>query len=161
MLYVSIPRYNSGGPANKVLYHSKREVALNASVASKRRLQLCVTYSTFLFRQLLFQVSKSLFENFPVRPLICFPLDHDRLIPAPLVIDEFSVFGFAGIKLSDFVALVIWCDVKGRCSFLATDDKGSLDNRVILASVDRSAAKDVLAGTFETGEKSACRKMED
>ena len=160
MLYVSIPRYDSGDLANKVLYHSKREVALNASVALKRRLQLCVIYH-FSFPQLSIQVNKSLLENFPVRPLICFPLDHDRLIPAPLVIDKFSVFGFAGIKLSEFVALVIWCDVKGRYSFLATDDKGSLDNRVILDAVDRGAAKDVLAGTFETGKESACRKIED
>lgn len=56
----------------------------------------------------------SLLEYFSVRPLICLPLNLDRLVPAPLVIYEFLVFGFAGIKLGELVALVIGCDVKCR-----------------------------------------------
>lgn len=79
----------------------------------------------------------------------------DRLVPAPLVIDEFLVLRFAGIKLGELIALVVGCNVKGRLRFLATDDKGTLDNGVIFDAVNRGAAKDVLAGTLEAGEKSA------
>ena len=53
-------------------------------------------------------------EHFPVRPLVRLPLNLNWLIPAPLVIDEFLVFCFTGIKLGELVALVIRCDVKGR-----------------------------------------------
>ncbi len=98
---------------------------------------------------------QGLFEYFPVCPLVRFPLNLDRLVPAPLVIDEFLVLRFAGIKLGELIALVVGCNVKGRLRFLATDDKGTLDNGVIFDAVNRGAAKDVLAGTLEAGEKSA------
>lgn len=101
---------------------------------------------------------KNLFKYFSVRPLIFLPLTLDRLIPAPLIIDKFPIFGFAGIKLGKFVALVVGCDVKGRQSLLATDDEGTLNNGIIFDAVNRGAAKDVLAGPFEAGEKSTYRR---
>ena len=55
-----------------------------------------------------------LLEHFPVRPLVRLSFDLDRLIPAPLVVDEVLVFCFTGIKFGELVALVIRCDVKGR-----------------------------------------------
>ena len=58
--------------------------------------------------------NESLLKYFSVRPLVRLALNRDRLVPAPLVIDEFFVFGFARIKLSEFVALVVGCDIKSR-----------------------------------------------
>ena len=58
--------------------------------------------------------SNGLLEYFPVSPLVFLPLNLNGLIPAPLVVDEFLVFGFAGIKLGEFVAFIIGRDIKGR-----------------------------------------------
>ena len=103
-------------------------------------------------------MNKGLLKDFTVRPLICLPLNLDRLIPAPLVIDKFSVFGLIEIKLVELIALVVGRDIKGRKGILPTDDKGTLNDRVIFNAVDRGAAKDVFPRTFEAGEESTWRE---
>ena len=111
-----MPRYDSEALVIKVLLRRDREV--NASVANWTVTGLCHFHQLPIPRHHVpkfFESSnRSLLEHFPVRPLICLPFKLDRLVPAPLVADEFLIFGFGGIKLSELVALVVRCDIKGR-----------------------------------------------
>ncbi len=96
-----------------------------------------------------------LFEHLAVRPLILLSLDLNRLIPAPLVLQELLVFCLCRVKLGELVALIVWSHIKGRVSFIATDEEGALDDRIVADTVDRGSPKEILAGCFETIEETA------
>ena len=113
-----MPRHDSEVLVIKVLLRRNREVNINASVANWTVTGLCHFHQLPIPRHHVPKSSeisnKGLLEYFPIRPLIRLPLKLDRLVPAPLVVNEFLIFGFAGIKLSELVALIVRCDIKGR-----------------------------------------------
>lgn len=77
-------------------------------------------------------------------------VDDDGLVPRPLGINKGTVLGLGGVKLDELVALPVGSDVEDRDIVLATDDKGTLNDRVVVGSVDGGAAKEVLAGALKT-----------
>ena len=98
-------------------------------------------------------VPHRLLEYLSIRPFIGLAFDLNRLIPAPLVIDEFLVLRLTGVKLRELVALVIGCDIEGRLFLLAPDDEGTLNDGVVLDAVYGCGTKDVFSGGLETREE--------
>lgn len=96
-----------------------------------------------------------LLEDLAVSPWVLLASNNDWLLPGPLLVDELLVLRLGSIKLGELVALVVRGDIESWESFLATDDEGTLDDRVVLDTVDGSTAEDVLAGSLETSEKTA------
>ena len=96
-----------------------------------------------------------LLKDFAICPLVMLPSNFDRLVPTPLVIDEFLGLWFARVKLGEFVAIIIRCDVKSWLCLLAADDECTLNNGIVFDAVDGGGAKDVFAGSFQAGEETA------
>ncbi len=94
-----------------------------------------------------------LLKDLPVRPLILLTIHFNRLVPAPLVLDERLVLLLARVELREGIALVVRGDVEGGLLLLAADDECPLDDGFVGFAVDRSAAEDVFAGAFEAGEE--------
>lgn len=91
-----------------------------------------------------------LLEDLAVRKGVLLVTDLDALLPAPGILDELSVLGLGGVELGELVALVVGSDIEGGEVLLATDDKGALDDGVVVLAIDGSASEDVLAGTLKT-----------
>lgn len=100
--------------------------------------------------------SPRLLKDLPIRPLVRFTLDLNRLIPAPLVLEVRLVLVLVVIQLGEFVALVIGGNVEGWESFVATDEEDTLDDGVVARAIDGGGAEEVLAGAFESVEETAC-----
>jgi hypothetical protein len=100
------------------------------------------------------KVIKHLLEDLSVSPLVGLALDGDWLIPSPLVLDKGLVLGLGWVELGELVALEVGSDIKGWEGFLATDDEGTLDDRVVGDSVDGCCAEEVFAAGLETIEES-------
>lgn len=94
-----------------------------------------------------------LLEHFPIRVRVFLAVNNNRLIPRPLIVNKLLILRLTGIKLCEFVALVIGCYVKGWLGFLATDDEGAFDDGVILFAVNGRGTEDVFARGFEAGEE--------
>jgi hypothetical protein len=94
-----------------------------------------------------------LLKHLPIRPFTSLPLNFNRLIPAPLVLEKFLILLLAGVKLGELVALVVGGDVKRWHGFVAADEEGTSDDGVVADAVDGGSAEDVFAGGFETGEE--------
>ncbi len=62
-----------------------------------------------------------LLEDLAISPLVLLAVDLNWLIPRPLVLDESLVLGLAGVKLGEFVALIVRSDIESRKSLVATD----------------------------------------
>ena len=82
-------------------------------------------------------------------------IHNNWLFPRPLIIHKLLILRLTRVELLEFVALVIRGYVEGRLGFLAADDEGALDDRVVLLAVDGSRTEDVFAGGFEAGEEAA------
>lgn len=96
-----------------------------------------------------------LFEHLAIRPLIRLSLHLNRLIPAPLVLQESLVLWLGGVKLGEFVALKVRGNIKGRESLIATDEEGTSDDGVVGSPIDGGGSKEILARGFETIEETA------
>ena len=72
-----------------------------------------------------------------------------------MIIQKLLILRLTGIKLREFIALVIGCYVESWLGFLAADDEGALDDGVVFLAVDGRGAEDVFAGGFEAGEEAA------
>ena len=94
-----------------------------------------------------------LLEHLPIRVRVFLAINHNRLLPRPLIIHKLLILRLTGIQLLEFIALVIRGYVEGRLGFLAADDEGALDDGVVLLAVDGSGTEDVFAGGFEAGEE--------
>lgn len=97
---------------------------------------------------------KCLLEDLSVGPWVLLAVDDKGLLPRPLLVDELLVLRLGGIKLGELVALVVRSDIEARESILATDDKRTLDDGVVVSAVHGSTSKDVLAGSLKTSEES-------
>lgn len=96
-----------------------------------------------------------LLENFPIRPLVLFAVNFDGVFLGPLLLNELLVLFPARIKLGETIAVIIWGDVEGGFIFLAADDEGALNDRVVGYTVNRSGSEDVFAGGFEACKEAA------
>jgi hypothetical protein len=97
---------------------------------------------------------KCLLEDLSVGPWVLLAVDDNGLLPGPLLVDELAVLRLGSIKLGELVALVVRSDIEARESILATDEEGTLDDRVVGSAVHGSTAEDVLAGSLKTSEES-------
>lgn len=97
---------------------------------------------------------KCLLEDLSVGPWVLLAVDDKGLLPGPLLVDELPVLRLGGIKLGELVALVVRSDIEAREFILATDEEGTLDDRVVGGSVHGSTSEDVLAGSLKTSEES-------
>ena len=102
--------------------------------------------------------SYTLLEDLPVGPFISLPIDHNRLVPGPHFVDEFTVFLLRMVELCELVTFIIRSHIKRRKSFLSADEEGTLDDRVFRFAVHRSTAKDVFTRGFETSKETAFGK---
>lgn len=100
-----------------------------------------------------------LFEDLTIRPLVRLPIDHNRLILAPLVLQKLLVLRLSGVKLDEVVAIIVGSDVKGRESLIATDEKGTSDDGVLVDTVNGGTPKDIFARGFEAVEESAWENL--
>lgn len=96
-----------------------------------------------------------LLKHLPIRVGVFLAINHNRLLPRPLIIHKLLILRLAGIQFLEFVALVIRRYVEGWLGFLAADDEGALDNGVVFLAIDGRGTEDVFAGGFESGEESA------
>jgi hypothetical protein len=99
-------------------------------------------------------MTPSLLEDFAISPWVLLAANDQWLLPSPLLVDELLVLRLRSIQLGELVTLKIWCDVKSRKSLLATNDKSTLDDRVILDTIYRSTSKDILTGSLQTSKES-------
>lgn len=83
--------------------------------------------------------------------LVLLAVVDNGLVPGPLGLEVGLVLGVGGVELLELVALVVGSDVKDGQVLLATDDEGTLDDGVVVLSVDGSAAEQVLPGCLQTG----------
>ena len=83
--------------------------------------------------------------------LSCYPSQSIQFLFgwSAIVVDKLLVRGFGWVELGELVALVVWSHVESWESLLATDDEGTLDNGVVVLSVDGSTAEDVLARALQ------------
>jgi len=95
-------------------------------------------------------VSSSLFENLAIGVNVLLAVDGDGLVPGPLSLDVGTVLGLGGVELGKLVALIVGSNVEDREVFLATDNEGTLDDRVVVDSVDGATTEEVLARTLKT-----------
>ena len=102
-----------------------------------------------------------LLEDLAICPIVLLALDVDRLVPAPLILNELLVRGLVGIKLDELVALPVRRDIKGRNGFLTTDHEGAADDGVVGLAVNAGGAEEVFARRFETGEETTYEKGDD
>lgn len=77
-------------------------------------------------------------------------VDGDGLVPRPLSLNVGAVLRLGGVKLDELVALVVGSDVEDREVLLATDDESTLDNGVVVGTVDGGTAEEVLARSLQT-----------
>jgi hypothetical protein len=95
----------------------------------------------------------TLLEDLAIGKLHGLAVDDDRLVPSPHVVDELLVLGLGGVELGEGVRLHVGGDIERRLGLLATDDKGTLDDRVVGLAEDGASTEDVLAATLETREE--------
>jgi hypothetical protein len=96
-----------------------------------------------------------LLEHLPIRPLVRLAINLNRLIPAPLVLDEFLVLRLGWVELGELVTLEVGGDVEGGEGLVSAHEEGTADDGVVAAAVDGGGAEEVFAGGFETVEESA------
>lgn len=77
-------------------------------------------------------------------------VNNDGLVPRPLSLNKCTVLRLGRVKLGELVALVVGSDVEDRDVVLATDDESTLNDGVVVGSVDGGASEEVLAGALET-----------
>ena len=77
-----------------------------------------------------------LLEHLPIRPLVRLTLHLNRLVPAPLVLEEFLVLRLGRVELGELVALVVGGDVEGGEGVVAAHEEGTADDGVVAAAVD-------------------------
>lgn len=87
--------------------------------------------------------------------LVLLAVDNDTGLPRPHVLEVLLVLGLGGVELGELVALIVGSDIEGGEILLASDDESTLDDGVVVLSVDGSTTEDVLAGAFKTGEEAA------
>lgn len=92
-----------------------------------------------------------LLENLAISVLVLLAVVHNRLVPGPLSLDVGPVLGLVGVELLELVALIVGSNVEDGQVLVATDDEGTLDDGVVVLSVDGSAAEQVLPGSLQTG----------
>ncbi len=92
----------------------------------------------------------SLFEDLASGVGVLLAVGSDRLLPRPLGLDKLTVLGLGGVELGELVALIIGSDVEDGKVVIATDDKGTLDDGVVVDAIDGGGAEQVLAGTLQT-----------
>ena len=100
-------------------------------------------------------IPSSLLKDLAVGPFVLLPVNLDRLIPSPHILNKFHVLGITGVQLCELVALVVRRNVECRFGFFATDQKGTFDDGIIGFSVNRGSAEDVFTGRFKAGEESS------
>jgi hypothetical protein len=83
--------------------------------------------------------------------LVLLAVVHNGLVPGPLSLNVGPVLGVVGVELLELVALVVGSDVEDGQVFVATDDEGTLDDGVVVLSVDGSTAEQILSGGLQTG----------
>jgi hypothetical protein len=101
------------------------------------------------------QKSNTLLHDLAVGELVGLAVDDDGLVPGPHVVDELLVLGLGGVELGEGVGLHVGGNLKGRGGVLAADDKGTLDDGVVVDAEDGTGTEDVLAAALETGEETA------
>lgn len=87
--------------------------------------------------------------------LVLLAVDNDTGLPRPHVLEVLLVLGLGGVELGELVALVVGSDIEGGEVLLASDDESTLDDGVVVLSVDGSTTEDVLARALKTGEEAA------
>jgi hypothetical protein len=74
-------------------------------------------------------LDNTLLHDLAVGELVGLAVDDDRLVPGPHVVDELLVLLLGGVELGELVGGHVGSDLEGRGGVLATDDKGTLDDR--------------------------------
>lgn len=77
-------------------------------------------------------------------------VDGDGLVPGPLSLNVGTVLRLGGVELDELVALIVGSDVEDREVLLASDNESTLDNGVVVGTVDGGAAEEVLARALQT-----------
>lgn len=98
---------------------------------------------------------RCLLEDLSIRPLVRLALELDRLIPAPLVLQIRLIFLLGVVQLGEFIAFIVGGNVEGWESFVTTDEEDTLDDGVVTCAKDGGGTEEVLAGAFESIEKTA------
>jgi hypothetical protein len=100
-----------------------------------------------------------LLEDLAIGMRVFLAIDLDRLLPAPLGLDESFVLWILGIQLGERVAFPIRSNIEGRLSLLSTDVESTLDDGVIGCAVDAGRAEEEFAAALETSKETTygCR----
>lgn len=77
-------------------------------------------------------------------------VDGDRLVPGPLSLNVGTILGVGGVELGELVALIVGSDVEDREVLLASDNESTLNDGVVVGTVNGGAAEEVLARTLQT-----------
>lgn len=78
-------------------------------------------------------------------------VNDDGDIPSPLVLDELAVLGVGVVELAELVALPVGADLESGLGVLAADQEDTLDDTVVVGTVDGLGTEEVLAGSLKTG----------
>lgn len=128
----------------------RHPVIINSFSPSKPYNREPLSSLCFFFK--FFQVMiNRLLENLAVGHLVLLAVDGGRLLPTPNILDKLAVFRLARVELGELVALVVGSDIESGDVFLATDDKGTLDDGVVVLTVNGGTSEDELARSLKAG----------
>lgn len=83
--------------------------------------------------------------------LVLLAVLNNGLVPGPLSLNVGPVLGVGGVELGELVALVVGSDIENRLELVAADDKGSLNDGVVVLAVHGGATEHILARALHTG----------
>lgn len=86
-----------------------------------------------------------------VGPLLDLVTVGDGDVLAPHVLDELAVSLAGGVELDELVSLPVGANLEGGLPLLATDHEGTVDDTVVVDTVDGLGTEEVLAGSLKTG----------
>lgn len=78
-------------------------------------------------------------------------LDDNGGVPSPLVLNELAVLSVGVVELAELVALPVGADLESGLGVLAADQEDTLDDAVVVGTVDGLGTEEVLAGSLKTG----------
>lgn len=97
----------------------------------------------------------NLFEDLAVGVGVGLALNLKGAVPGPLSLDVLAVLLVGRVELGELVALVVGSNIEDREELLAADEEGTLDDGVVVDTIDGRAAEEVLARSLKTGVEAA------
>lgn len=80
-----------------------------------------------------------------VSPGVLLAINDNGNIPGPQVVDSLAVLLLGGVELSEAIALPVRGDIEGGDVVLTTDHEDTGNQAVVVSTIDRLSAEEVLA----------------